>query len=338
MTPAFFLRYTCRMSTLTPQLFVANWANTQLKESASYITHFDDLCELVGYPKPAHADKTGETFTYQKGVMKNAGGQDIGRGFADVWHRGRFAVEYKSARKYKTLSEALKQLQGYCGALENPPLLMVCDIEHYEIYTNFNGAVTKIYRFSNADIASPRDVPGTHFTAHQVLHHLFHDPEALRPQQTITSVTEDAARRFADLSESIHRNHPRLEQTQIARFLVKLVFCLFCEDVGLLPNKVFARMVEKTKGSDKFTRSLRDLFRAMASGGDVWGEDIPYFDGGLFYANDDEQDVIDLDGVEAQALLAATSLNWADVDPTIFGSLFERALEIEDRRAELGAH
>jgi len=55
---------------MTPEQFVSNWANTQLKETASYITHFDDLCELLGHSKPAHMDKTGETFTYQKGVHK----------------------------------------------------------------------------------------------------------------------------------------------------------------------------------------------------------------------------------------------------------------------------
>jgi type II restriction/modification system DNA methylase subunit YeeA len=156
---------------------------------------------------------------------------------------------------------------------------------------------------------------------------------------TITDVTEKAARQFADLSESIHKHHPELETRQVARFLMKMMFCLFCEDVGLLPKNLFARIVEKTKDSrGKFTRSLRDLFQAMATGGDMWGEDIPYFNGGLFYRNDAEQDVIELDGNDARAVLRAAGDNWADVDPTIFGSLFQRALDIEGRRAELGAH
>ena len=310
-----------------------------LKESAVYVSHFNDLCDLVGHARPMEADKTGETFTYQKGVLRSDGGQIVGQGFADVWLKDHFAVEYKSPGKYKTLTEALRQLRGYAGSLENPPLLVVCDIEHFEVHTNFNGAVTRVYAFTNADIASPREVPGTRFTAFQILHHLFHDPAALRPQQTITDVTEDAARQFADLNESIHHKNPRLDTRQVARFLMKMVFCLFCEDVGLLPKNLFGRIVEKTMDSKtKFTRNLRDLFKAMATGGDMWGEDIPYFDGGLFYANDAEQDVIDLDGADARAVLTAARLNWADVDPTIFGSLFQRALDIEGRRAELGAH
>ncbi len=325
--------------TITPQQFVDTWANVHLKESAAYVTHFDDLCTLVGHPKPAHMDKTGETFTYQKGALKEQAGEIVGNGFADVWYKDHFAVEYKTARQHKTLAEAFKQLQQYGGALENPPLLVVCDFERYEVHANFNGAVSKVYRFTNADIASNADVSGTHFTAYQILHHLFFDPEALRPSETISSVTVKAARQFAELSASIHKKNPKLEALQVARFLIKIMFCLFCEDVGLLPKGLFAEIVERTMGSEaKFTRNLRDLFKAMSTGGDIWGKDIPHFNGGLFYANDAEQDVIGLDGIDARIVLSAAKLNWADVDPGIFGNLFERALDIEGRRAELGAH
>jgi hypothetical protein len=326
--------------TLTAHQFVDQWANVHLKESASYVTHFDDLCALVGHPKPAHMDKTGETFTYQKGALKAQADEIVGHGFADVWYKDHFAVEYKGAGQHKTLVEAFKQLQQYCGALENPPLLVVCDIEHYEVHTNFNGAVTKVYRFTNADVASNKEIPDTPLTAYQILFNLFHNPEALRPQQSIASVTEDAARRFAELSESIHKWNPKLTPLQVARFLVKMVFCLFSEDVGLLPRGLFARIVEKTMDRrGEFARNLRELFVAMAKGQrTMWGEDIAHFDGGLFYANDDEQDVIDLNGEDARRVLAAANLDWSDIDPSIFGSLFERALDIEGRRAELGAH
>ncbi len=325
--------------TLTPQQFVAQWTNVHLKESASYVTHFDDLCALVGHPKPAHMDKTGETFTYQKGALKEQAGEVVGHGFADVWYKDHFAFEYKGAGQHKTLTEAFKQLQQYGGALENPPLLVVCDIERYEVHANFNGAVSTVYRFTNADLASNADVSGTRFTAYQILHHLFFDPEALRPSETISSVTVKAARQFAELSAAIHKKNPELEALHVARFLIKIMFCLFCEDVGLLPKGLFAEIVERTMGHEaKFTRNLRDLFKAMSTGGDMWGKDIPHFNGGLFNANDSEQDVINLDGIDARSVLSAAQLDWADVDPSIFGSLFERALDMEGRRAELGAH
>jgi hypothetical protein len=101
----------CLKPTLTPQQFANTWANVRLKESSAYVTHFDDLCELVGHPKPAHMDQTGTTFTYQKGARKEEAGEIVGNGFA---------VEYKTARQHKTLTEAFKQLQQYGGALKNP--------------------------------------------------------------------------------------------------------------------------------------------------------------------------------------------------------------------------
>jgi hypothetical protein len=73
-----------------------------------------------------------------------------------------------------------------------------------------------------------------------------------------------------------------LEALHVARFLIKIMFCLFCEDVDLLPKGLFAEIVERTMGHEaKFTRNLRDLFKAMSTGGDMWGKDIPHFDGGL---------------------------------------------------------
>ena len=132
--------------TLTPRQFVDTWANVHLKESSAYVTHFDDLCALVGHPKPAHMDKTGETFTYQKGARKEQAGEIVGNGFADVWFKDHFAVEYKTARQHKTLAEAFKQLQQYGGALENPPLLVVCDFERIVIHTNFNNTPLFIQR------------------------------------------------------------------------------------------------------------------------------------------------------------------------------------------------
>ncbi|MEP7200776.1 MAG: DNA methyltransferase, partial [Chloroflexota bacterium] len=314
--------------------FVAHWADTQLKESASYVTHFDDLCELLGHPKPAHMDKTGAEFTYQKGVNISESKQ----GFADVFYRGHFAVEYKGKAKHKDLSEAYNQLLRYKDALENPPLLVVCDIERYEIHTNFNNAISATYTFTNADLARATPVAGTPLTALQLLDKLFHDPEALRPHQTPDDVTKDAAKRFAELADALDKKH-HIPHAQAARFLVKLVFCLFCEDVGLLPKGLFQKIITTTRDNPReFARNVRDLFGAMAVGGRiVWGEPIHHFDGGLFTA-DADADVAGLDGADARLLERTAELNWSDVNPTIFGTLFERALDIEGKRSQLGAH
>jgi len=327
---------------MTPEQFIKTWAGTQLKESASYITHFDDLCDLLNHLKPAHFDKTGERFTYQKGVTKRdplVENVETKKGYADVWFDEHFAFEYKGANKHKDLAAAYRQLLLYKDALKNPPLLIVCDIEHYEVHTNFTNSVSKVYVFKNEDIASTKIIEGTRFTAVQLLDKLFRDPEALRPEQTIEGVTQDAAKKFTELADSMDKKH-HIPHTQAARFLVKLVFCLFCEDVGLLPKGIFSKIVHATKDHPKeFSRHLRDLFGAMAEGNRmVWGETIYHFDGGLFAHSENDPDVVPFDGADTRILEDASKLNWADVDPSIFGTLFERALDIEGKRAQLGAH
>ena len=117
--------------TLTPQAFVDKWRHAALKERQAYQQHFIDLCRLVGHPTPAELDNKGDFFTFEAGTSKVAGGD----GFADVWYQGHFAWEYKG--KHANLDKAYQQLLQYREALENPPLLIVSDIDTILIHTNF---------------------------------------------------------------------------------------------------------------------------------------------------------------------------------------------------------
>src|SRR3990170_2564474 len=134
---------------MTPNTFIAKWSRAELTERASYQQHFFDLCELVEHPKPAAVDPTGKSFCFEKGASKSAGGD----GFADVWKRGFFAFEYKG--KHKDLDAAYQQLLQYRESLENPPLLVVCDLERFEVHTNFTGTTKRVYRFGLADLTNP---------------------------------------------------------------------------------------------------------------------------------------------------------------------------------------
>src|SRR5216683_4116453 len=120
--------------------FVSKWQKSELKERAGAQSHFNDLCEVLGYPRPSDADHTGQTYTFEKGVTKTSGGE----GFADVWMRGFFGWEYKG--KHKDLNAAYQQLLTYREDLENPPLLVVSDMNRFEVHTNFTGTAKQIYR------------------------------------------------------------------------------------------------------------------------------------------------------------------------------------------------
>ncbi|MBN1963069.1 MAG: class I SAM-dependent DNA methyltransferase, partial [Anaerolineae bacterium] len=300
------------MPDLTPQQFVEKWDPTRLKEKSSYQEHFLDLCRLVGFPTPAEADPDGDEYSFEYGVKKIGGSQ----GWADVAYVGRFAIEYKGKEKpYATLDEAYQQLLQYRENLHNPPLLAVCDIENWIIHTNWPGTVKKTYRFSSAEIVRPH--------VQRWLRALLHDQQQLHPLRTAEEVTADAA----DVFKAIASNMRAWEAApgRIARFLTKLVFCLFAEDVGLLPTVegrgIFTTIVEQSRQRpDIFKRYLGDLFRAMQDGGDMLFQQIRWFNGRLF-------ENIDVEELSLEALTAlerACHLDWSSVEPAIFGTLFER--------------
>ena len=137
---------------MTPQEFAAKWRGVLLKERSVAQEHFLDLCHLVGHPTPIEADPEGQFFTFEKGVEKTAGGN----GFADVWNRGHFAWEYKSPGK--SLADAYRQLLNYRENLDNPPLLVVCDIAEFEIHTNFTNTAKQVYHFTNDQIIEPENI------------------------------------------------------------------------------------------------------------------------------------------------------------------------------------
>jgi hypothetical protein len=179
---------------VTPSEFAAKWAGSTRTERAAAQEQFIDLCRMLGYPTPNQADQTGEWYAFEKGAEKTEGSD----GFADVWKKGHFAWEYKGKRK--DLSAAYKQLLDYREALENPPLLVVCDLERFEVHTNFTGTVKEVHRFTLTDLASEPREPL------RVLRAVMGDPEALRPAKTRQQMTEEAAEKFARLALALrHR-------------------------------------------------------------------------------------------------------------------------------------
>ncbi len=313
------------MADLTPQAFVDKWEKSKLSERSASQQHFLDLCRMLGQKTPAEADPEGNYYTFEMSVRKSGGPPEEaagGKGFADVWYKGRFAWEYKG--KHKDLSAAYRQLQLYREDLENPPLLVVSDMDRYEVHTNFTGTVKKVHSFTNAEILEPEN--------REILRNLFEEPNALRPGRTPESVTKEVAYKFALIADGLRS---RGEDPQYsARFLNKLLFCMFAEDVGVLPEKVFSKLTERTrKDPDRFMRNATDLFRTMAQGGDFGVEVIPYFDGGLFVG----EEAVRLEPREISVLFEAAKLDWGSVEPAIFGTLFERSLD-PARRSQLGAH
>lgn len=302
---------------MTPAEFLAKWSKVALSERASYQQHFLDLCALVGHEPPAKLDPTGEFFAFERGAEIHGGGD----GWADVWKRGFFGIEYKG--KHKDLGKAYDQLLKYRASLENPPLLVVCDTDRIDIHTNFTGTAEKVHTLRTADIAAPRSL--------ELLRHLFFEPERLKPGITSATVTKEAAGKLAALAQSLRSRG--LPAKDVARFLDRVVFALFAEDVQLLPAKVFTAIVEKSHTEpERFKKLCGQLFAAMATGGDFGPEIIRYFNGDLFT----DAPVLDLTKDEIAEIQKACALDWGAVDASIFGTLFQRGLDPQSRAA-LGA-
>ena len=307
------------MSSMTPQEFVDRWANSEWGERQIYQRHFLDLCKLVG-----HDDKD---IIFEYSLKKDSGG----RGFADVYYEDHFAVEYKAPGKYKDLNAAYQQLLQYRENLNNPPLLVVTDIDNWEIHTNFPNTEKRVYQFKHEDIASDSN-------ALKALRSMFHAPERLHPRRHTEQVTKEAAEVFRLIADNMRQWEA--DPQRIAHFLTKLVFCLFAEDVGLLPmaaetqEGIVTRTIQQTRRKPElFVKYMRDLFQAMADGGDFLMHDIPWFNGALF-------DDISVEQLQTEALVElekAAKLNWEAIEPSIFGTLFERSLDPR-KRSQLGAH
>jgi hypothetical protein len=290
-------------------------------ERAAAQEHFIDLCRMIDQPTPNDADPTGDWYAFEKGAGKAEGGE----GWADVWMRDHFAWEYKGKRK--DLAAAYSQLNGYREALGNPPLLVVCDLARFEIHTNFTNTVPRVYRFTLDDLAAD---PGDPI---RILRAVFTDPESLRPTRLREELTERAAKDFADLATALRArgHHPHA----VAHFLDRLLFAMFAEDAGILPKNLIDRLSSATRGdAAAFSAALHDLFGKMAKGGGLFGvERIEWFNGGLF----DDAEVIELVPTEMETIGRVSKLDWSQIEPAIFGTLFERGLD-PDQRAQLGAH
>ena len=299
-------------NTFTVDAFIRKWRAVELKERSAAQEHFIDLCRVLDEPTPADADPTGSFYCFERGATKASGGE----GWADVWKRGHFGWEYKGKRK--NLDAAFAQLQQYALALENPPLLVTCDLDRFVIRTNWTNTVSEKHEFSLEDLREPRTL--------QKLKATMSAPERLQPSVTRQQLTEGTAAEFATLAQALRgRGH---DAAKVAHFVNRLVFCMFAEDAELLPEKMFTKMLEAAKRTPaEFQHHASSLFSAMQSGGLVGFDQVEWFNGGLF----DDAEALPLTIDDIELCLRVAVQDWSEVDPSIFGTLFVRGLDPNDR-------
>ncbi len=315
------------MPTISPQEFVDRWRDAGFGERQGAQSFFNDLCGLVGHATPAgYGDP--EAFTFEKAVPG---------GFADAYFEEHFGWEFKG--RDAQLDGAFDQLLRYQVHLKTPPLLIVSSFDTIRIQTNFPGMETARYDVGIGEFTQPERL--------ELLRDTFFAPHRFRERlRSVDAVTRETATVFQSIVVDMERAsgdnvtpHSDAGPERLARYLNQLVFCLYSEDAGLLPEGLFTRIVaQHYRNPATFDRAIRSLFAQMATGGFSGADEIAHFNGDLFKSIDGGPvDTVELSTTALQRLGEACERNWRDIEPSIFGTLFERALDAS-KRAQTGAH
>ncbi|MBX7527751.1 class I SAM-dependent DNA methyltransferase [Qipengyuania vesicularis] len=332
----------------------------------------------VDQPSPAQEDTRHNDYVFERGVLFRHPNGSTTTGRIDCYKRDCFIWEAKQSAKRaksreteqlelvgveapqklghakrgtktwdKVMIAAKQQAEGYARALPDdhsyPPFIMVADVGNViEVYADFSGQGRNYahfpdrqsYQLSMADLLDPR--------VQDRLRAIWTDPHSLDPARISAEVTEDIARRLAKIAKSLER---RYDPKDIAEFLMRCLFTMFAEDVGLIEETEeekrtgigpFEAMLERMIDTPEyFPPALESLWTAMDKGD--WSGDISRplkrFNGSLFKT----RTALKLEADDIRELWLAARKDWHEVEPAIFGTLLERALAAKER-GKLGAH
>jgi hypothetical protein len=328
--------------------FIARWSHATGTELANYQLFLGELVELLGLPRPdpARAEASQNAYTFERPITFRHGDGSTSAGRIDLYRRGAFVCEakrVKGAEATKGFDEALlrarSQAEGYARALPSdegrPPFLIVVDVGRViELYSEFSRSGATYVPFPDPrshriPLEALRDP-----AVRERLTLVWTDPLALDPTRRSAKVTREIAARLAEVAKSLEASGHAAEA--VGAFLSRCLFTFFAEDIGLLPKDGFRTLLER-HADDPATamRMVGALWREMDSGGFSIALAVPVlrFNGKLFK----QPDVLPLTRAQIGLLIEAAKAQWSEVEPAIFGTLLERALDPEERHA-LGAH
>jgi hypothetical protein len=352
------------------EAFIARWGASGGGERANYQLFLAELCDLLGVPRPepTGAEDARNDYVFDKSVRFEAPDGSTSTGFIDLYRRGAFVCETKQGVE-KQKAEALSladptapkprrktgtsvrgtagwddsmiaargQAESYVRALpdDNPSFLLVVDIGHsFELYADFS-RLGKVYAaFPDARSHRFRLEALRDEAIRERLRGVWLDPLALDPSRRAARVTREIAGRIAILAKRLEAKGHDAEGA--AWFLIRCLFTFFAEDVGLVAKGAFTDLLVSVKDApESFVPLVGELWRAMDTGGfsAALRTKVRRFNGGIFR----EREPLTLDAEEIGLLIEAGKCDWQDVEPAIFGTLLERALDPRERH-KLGAH
>jgi hypothetical protein len=328
--------------------FVARWRTADGTELANYQLFVHDLATLLGvpHPEPAREDTRDNAYVFERRVTLPRGDGTSSEGRIDCYRRGCFVLEAKKIRAGSgsrgfddALLRARAQAETYARALPadegRPPFLLVVDVgQVIEVYAEFSrsGATytpfpdPRSHRLRLADLTRPE--------VQELLRAVWTDPLSLDPARRAARVTREIAAQLAQVAKALEAAGHAPEK--VAAFLSRCLFTMFAEDVGLLPRRGFADLLQRyVTRPDVLARQLEILWQNMDRGefSPLLELKLLKFNGKLFK----QPQALPLERPQIELLLAAARADWKQVEPAIFGTLLERALDPAERHA-LGAH
>jgi len=350
--------------------FIERWSKSGGSERANYALFLTELTEVLGLEKPLPATDTGENDHYrlERPVASHVIGE-TSKKFIDFYRRGSFILETKQGSQAKTtdadqltlptipkvkrvghgvrgsrtwdksMVKARGQADNYARGIARedgwPPFIIVCDVGYiFEIYADFSGqghGYTQYpdgnsFRIFLEDLEKPE--------VQDLFRAIWNDPASLDTSKQSAKVTREIADQLALLGNSFEtQGH---DPQKVAGFLMRCLFSMFAEDVDLIPHDSFTDLLKDMQNHpENAAPALQSLWETMDKGGfsPVLRTDLLKFNGGLFA----KADALPLDSQQIALLIGAANKDWKTVEPAIFGTLLERALD-KRQRHKLGAH
>ncbi|GJL97486.1 MAG: DNA methyltransferase yeeA [Hyphobacterium sp.] len=357
------------------EAFTARWRESGGMEIANTQPFLNEFCDLLGLPRPEPSKEATalNDYVFVRSVTRNHEDGSKSSRRIDLYKRGAFVLEAKQGSDgggSKKADEAQKDMfgaeagqaragtarrgtQGWVTAMRRarnqaeayakdlppehgwPPFLIVADIGHcFEIYADFSGQGKAYEQFPDRRHFRIELKDLLHRDVRDRLRAIWTEPQALDPAKKSAEATRDIAARLAKVARELEKKHPAED---VATFLMRCLFAMFAEDVGLMKKNSFTQLLSELKDiPDKAHIALQKLFQEMDQGTELsaWTRDeIRRFNGGLFK----NARALPMTAEMVSELHIAARKEWTEVEPAIFGTLLEQALDKKERH-RLGAH
>jgi hypothetical protein len=340
--------------------FIDRWQNSAAAERANYALFLSELCDYLEVPRPnpAVADASQNNYVFERPVTFRHPTGLSSTGFVDLYKRGCFVLEAKQGSEApepsllfemphrrgtairgtagwdQAMLRARNQAEQYAKALPAaegwPPFLIVVDVGYsIELFADFSGTGKAYVPFPDSLSHRIRLERLEAQLIRDRLRAIWLDPLSLDPSRISARVTREVACHLANLARSLEQDYPA---EVVTPFLMRCIFTFFAEDIHLLPHDSFSNLLASLRDDlPNFKPMVESLWRTMDTGGfsPILREHVLRFNGGLF----ESVQALPLNRKQMDILCLAAAAEWKDVEPAIFGTLLERALDGRDRKS-----